>query len=1286
LWRSKASSEVSTIYRVAIADIHGGRLLAAGQAAHPMNTLQIPSTLKSRILDKVKNNKLTIVVGPTGCGKSSIVPQLLLDGFGSPVLCTQPRRLAVVAVSSHVAEQRGSVLGEEVGYHVGQDRVASSQTGLLFATAGILLEELKGNGLEALTRYKVVLIDECHERSSESDLCLTIIKEFMMAYPRCKLRLILMSATFNHGKYTSFFRGVPGCDYVDTITIQTANNIDMFYSRVQTHYLESITKMLSRSGNYNEEIEEYCTDMKFDPMQELKSNESGKLLSGNLLELIRSLAEYLHNIEAEDKIFLIFTPTYRQLEQIYFYLQEIDEFDLGVLHASIDIEDCLQSMKGRNEQTKRKVLLASAIADSSITIPNVSCVIDTCRALEVKWVPERSKYESMTTFASQAICDQRRGRTGRTCSGRVFRLVHENFFNNQMDKFERPQLEVASCRDEALSLLSSKNKVMSNPSTLLRKCLDPPPADNVADALEYLVSIDVCRQVIVSRKRRIVLTEHGKLISALPFTVEEAEAITYGARRGMLHEALVLVAIKTLTPKPVVNAFGAGDSNHLNLSRYFPQVDVKDPQSQAVAHFAAYLFWYVNWGNIRRTAMMEHFENCSNGFNNFSSQFFGDDSDGNSYDFNVGSWTLEMDKVHSDWCRDHFINPSSVKQISQYVALAMNTLYYPELSPEWLKCQDLEPVWNSDKRFDVDMYDIFSSIYGMNGREMPYTLVGLQQKALSRRKIQDRRYACIHFLNGSCSFGDDCRNAHSFDAARPPCRFQDRCTNSSCLYSHSNDSDRNAAEPIVAPICGKFNGGPLMWYRQHASSLLLLDQGCGFQQSLETLRISLAMSLKLPATTLHTNVYLQRYSRMIDRVAVNFPRASSNASAEDNEHFLRGFFMSVAAYFRSNVLNDDFEVGIALRGKEFSRWNALSSAQNAGFCLHWSEEFDCAIFPRYRPHQSDDDEMHIEDAQFYVFRLKRNVHQKQSKMIRLRDEARFGVELEMSTSAFLSPQMIANELKASGIRIKVPKTWDEGKQSSSRWKIVTDSSLACNPSIPNCNVFELVSPILRSEEGISSIKHILQHFPSVRLNKSMGFHVHIDVEKYSVSDLVKIFQQFLKYEDAIDSMMPRSRRTGSAESNSFFKSNLEMAKQALGRSKEGIMVSLSKCRSLRDLAHIVNPTGQRYYKLNIQNLIHGRQTTLEFRQHSSTADFDKVSAWVRFCIRLCENSVSLEQSPLFNIEDTSVDTQFDDLFRNVIRDTVLYDFYRKRRQVLAVDDEGDACCIDCANGRGRCSK
>ena len=153
-------------------------------------------------------------------------------------------------------------------------------------------------------------------------------------------------------------------------------------------------------------------------------------------------------------------------------------------------------MEGNSNSTgkKRKVLLASAIADSSITIPNVSCVIDTCRALEVKWNVRRSKSDVATVWASQAICDQRRGRTGRTCSGKVYRLVYQSFYNNDMEEWEQPQLLLSSCRDEVLSLMASKNKVMSDPEALLKKCLDPPPVAHVNDAIEYLTKVGACRE------------------------------------------------------------------------------------------------------------------------------------------------------------------------------------------------------------------------------------------------------------------------------------------------------------------------------------------------------------------------------------------------------------------------------------------------------------------------------------------------------------------------------------------------------------------------------------------------------------------------------------------------------------------------------------------------------------------------------------------------------------------------------------------------------------------------
>ncbi len=115
------------------------------------------------------------------------------------------------------------------------------------------------------------------------------------------------------------------------------------------------------------------------------------------------------------------------------------------------------------------------------------------------------------------------------------------------------------------------------------------------------------------------------MISALPFTVEEAGTVVYGAKQGFLHEALALMAITSAKPQPIVTAFGADESNKFNLSRYFPEVDVKDPKSVAIAHLAAYMFWYIHWNRIRRHEMKEHFNNCTRQSGDVaSSLFFGE--------------------------------------------------------------------------------------------------------------------------------------------------------------------------------------------------------------------------------------------------------------------------------------------------------------------------------------------------------------------------------------------------------------------------------------------------------------------------------------------------------------------------------------------------------------------------------------------------------------------------------------------------------------------------------------
>jgi len=582
-------------------------------------------------------------------------------------------------------------------------------------------------------------------------------------------------------------------------------------------------------------------------------------------------------------------------------------------------------------------------------------------------------------------------------------------------------------------------------------------------------------------------------------------------------------------------------------------------------------------------------------------------------------------------------------------------------------------------------------------------LIQLQSQSLSTKGEKDTTngYACIHFLLGNCTFGEDCRNVHSFEAPRPPCRFHLRggCTNDQCLYSHGEDEPAETSisdSTMVTPKFGKHHLGAFGWYCQDSSSLLLLGK-CGIERVLESLQLPPKMVLGgglMELVHMHKNRYL--VNRGITKIAWNFPASSNSSTDEENEKLLRGFFMSVSSFFETELQNTSshLELGIALMGNQFSKLCALQSAQQAGLCLEWFEEFDTDILPRYKPRGLNGEPIQVGDATFYVFRKRRNVIYSRPSMMEIRQGCKYGIELEMTSAPHVSRDDIASALSHNNIQvINVDGSWAEAKKASHHWKLVGDASITCNVSQPFCNKFELVSPILHSEHGLVTTASILGRLSSrvgVTVNRSMGFHVHVDVSQYSVSDIVKICQQFIKYENVIDSMLPGSRRSGSPESNRYFNSNGQRAKEALDMEEEDVLTALRLCNNTHELADIMNPyinslPDRRYYKLNLQNLVTGRQSTIEFRQHSATASFEKVEAWVRFVVRFCENSCSSELPTSFVNTSLSVDEQFDDLFKSIIRDSVLYSYYKERRHLLSVDDEGDACCHGCVTGRG-CSK
>ena len=299
------------------------------------------------------------------------------------------------------------------------------------------------------------------------------------------------------------------------------------------------------------------------------------------------------------------------------------------------------------------------------------------------------------------------------------------------------------------------------------------------------------------------------------------------------------------------------------------------------------------------------------------------------------------------------------------------------------------------------------------------------------------------------------------------------------------------------------------------------------------------------------------------------------------------------------------------------------------------------------------------------------------KFLKVPEQLQFGIELELTSATHLSPAYIASELQySSGLAVDAIDSYGHGRGTSTNWKIVPDSSIMCGPSLPDCNTLELVSPILAGGVGLTQTSAILKGLgairPSLKVNKSMGFHVHVDVSSLTQDQLIKVCQNFVKYEAAMDSFMPLSRRTGSPQCDQYFQSNRGSVSHNNVLTNRQCLTGLAACADLASLVHMMNAHG-RYYKLNLQNLMTGRQPTIEFRQHSATANYEKVSAWVRLCLLFVANSAKLQAPKAFK-QSRSLDYQFEALFQFVIKDRALRNYYRARRVSLQQggdeDDEG----------------
>ncbi|VTJ52999.1 Hypothetical predicted protein [Marmota monax] len=420
--------------------------------------------LRNHILYLIENYQTVVIVGETGCGKSTQIPQYLAEAGwtaeGRVVGITQPRRVAAVTVAGRVAEERGAVLGHEVGYCIRFDDCTDPlATRIKFLTDGMLVREMMVDPL--LTKYSVIMLDEAHERTLYTDIAIGLLKKIQKK--RGDLRLIVASATLDAEKFRDFFNQNETSDPTrDTCVILTVEGrtfpVDIFYLQSPVpDYIKSTVETV---------VKIHQTEGDGDILAFLTGQEEVETVVSMLIEQARALAR------TGMKKHLRVLPMYAGLPSF----EQMKVFE-------------------RVSRSVRKVIVATNVAETSITIGGIVYVID-CGFVKLRAYNPRTAIECLVVVpVSQASANQRAGRGGRNRSGKCYRLYTEEAF----DKL--PQSTVPEMQRSNLAPVILQLKALGIDNVLRFHFMSPPPAQSMVQALELLYALGGnfgCSQEILS--------------------------------------------------------------------------------------------------------------------------------------------------------------------------------------------------------------------------------------------------------------------------------------------------------------------------------------------------------------------------------------------------------------------------------------------------------------------------------------------------------------------------------------------------------------------------------------------------------------------------------------------------------------------------------------------------------------------------------------------------------------------------------------------------------------------
>ncbi|KAM0248259.1 hypothetical protein ACHAQJ_009525 [Trichoderma viride] len=555
--------------------------------------VQLPMwKFKDEVLNAVDNNQVIIICGETGCGKSTQVPAFLLEhelSQGKPckIYCTEPRRISAISLARRVSEELGDEKGDLgtsrslVGYSIRLESNTSKETRLVYATTGIVMRMLEGsNDLHEVTH---LVLDEVHERSIDSDFLLIVLKRLLKR--RTDLKVILMSATVDAERFSAYLGGAP------------VLNVPGRTFPVLVRYLEDAVELTGYvpSSSESDRLVDLDDDAIESEVDGLKSEMAQSLVgyTNRTRAVLAQMNEYqidhdlivelIARVSADESLLqysnaiLVFLPGIADIRSLNDMLLGDPRFSQGwlvyPLHSTIAMED-QEAAFLVPPQGIRKIVLATNIAETGITIPDVTCVIDTGKHREMRFDEKKQLSRLIDTFISRANAKQRRGRAGRVQNGLCFHMFSRYRHDTLMSDQQTPEMLRLSLQDLAIRVKICK---IGSIEETLGDALDPPSAKNIRRAIDALVDV----RALTGAED---LTPLGYQLARLPLDVFLGKLILLGSVFKCLDMAITVAAILS-SKSPFSATFGQQQQAN-NARAAFRRAD-----SDILTTYNAYLAW-----------------------------------------------------------------------------------------------------------------------------------------------------------------------------------------------------------------------------------------------------------------------------------------------------------------------------------------------------------------------------------------------------------------------------------------------------------------------------------------------------------------------------------------------------------------------------------------------------------------------------------------------------------------------------------------------------------------------